>query len=110
IEGAASPRETVAAYVGTQLDLTVSFHMPHSMSRNSLTEAPAWRNREDVVMIEDVHDQIVRQGVRSGGFASDLDVDSTVRIINALLVGSAARRFSRPALERFVLRGLGADC
>ena len=110
VDGAASPREAVAAYVRTQLDLTVSFHMPHSMSRNSLSEETASRMREHVVMIEDVLRQIVREGVASGDFAADLEVDSTVRIINALLVGSTARRFSRPALERFVLRGLGADC
>src|SRR5690625_6549705 len=84
--------------------------MPHSMSRNSLTEETASRMRERVVMIEDVLRQIVREGVASGDFASEVDVDSTVRIIIALLVGSAARRFSRPALARFVLRGLGADC
>src|SRR5690625_3386116 len=98
IDGAASPREAVAAYVRTQLDLTVSFHMPHSMSRNSLTEETASRMREHVVMIEDVLRQIVREGVASGDFASDLAVDSTVRIINALLVGSAARSVSRPGL------------
>jgi len=80
------------------------------MSRNSLTEETASRMREHVVMIEDVLRQIVREGVASGDFAADLEVDSTVRIINALLVGSTARRFSRPALERFVLRGLGVDC
>src|SRR5699024_191213 len=110
IDGAASPREAVAAYVRTQLDLTVSFHMPHSMSRNSLTEETASRMREHVGTSEDGLRQSLREVRASGDFPSDLAVVSTVRIINALLVGSAARRFSRPALERFVLRGLGAAC
>ncbi|WP_262424469.1 hypothetical protein [Brachybacterium sp. Z12] len=64
--------------------------------------------RDHVVLIEDVLRTIVADGVTSGDFAADLDVDATVRIINGLLVGSSAKRYSREALEGFVLRGLGA--
>lgn len=60
------------------------------------------------MMIEDVLRTIVREGIASGDFAADLEVDATVRIINGLVVGPAARRFSATALEAFVLRGLGA--
>ncbi|MFC7375195.1 TetR/AcrR family transcriptional regulator [Brachybacterium sp. GCM10030267] len=109
VSDSASPRDAAVAYVRTQLELTVSFHMPHSAGATSLSEETAARMREHVLMIEDVLRGIVREGVDQGDFAADLDVDATVRIINALLVGSAARRFSRPALEQFVLRGLGAD-
>lgn len=107
--GATSPREAVLQYVRTQLELTVSFHMPHSMSRSSLTEAAAARMREHVLLIEEVLRGIVHDGIASGDFSADLDVDATVRIINGLLVGSTARRFPRPALEAFILRGLGAE-
>ncbi|WP_193106509.1 TetR/AcrR family transcriptional regulator [Brachybacterium sp. FME24] len=108
VSDSASPRDAALAYVRTQLELTVSFHMPQSMGKASLTEGAASRMREHVLMIEDVLRRIVHEGVDSGDFAADLDVDATVRVINSLLVGSSARRFSRPALEVFVLRGLGA--
>ena len=104
----ATPREAALAYVRTQLELTVSFHMPQSMGKASLTQDAVARMREHVVLIEDVLRRIVDDGIVSGDFDADLDVDATVPIINSLLVGSAARRFSRPALEQFVLRGLGA--
>ena len=108
VSDSATPREAALAYVRTQLELTVSFHMPQSMGKASLTQDAVARMREHVVLIEDVLRRIVHDGITSGDFAADLDVDATVPIINSLLVGSAARRFSRPALERFVLRGLGA--
>lgn len=93
----------------TQLELTVSFHMPHSVSRNRLTAETAARMREHVVLIEDVLRRIVRAGIDSGDFAADLDLDATVRIINGLLIGTAPGRFDQQALEAFVLRGLGAE-
>jgi hypothetical protein len=52
---------------------------------------------------------IVDAGIAEGEFSADLDVVATVRIINGLLVGSSAKRYSRAALERFVLQGLGAS-
>lgn len=109
IGGATSPRQAVLQYVRTQLELSVSFHMPHSMSRHALSARTAERMREHVTMIEDVLRRIVAQGIACGDFAADLDIDATVRIINGMLVGSTARRSSRPALEAFVLRGLGAS-
>lgn len=106
---AATPREAVLQYVRTQLQLTVSFHMPHSVSRTRLTTETAARMREHVVLIEDVLRRIVRAGIDSGDFAADLDLDATVRIINGLLIGTAPGRFDQQALETFVLRGLGAE-
>ncbi|WP_114853617.1 TetR/AcrR family transcriptional regulator [Brachybacterium sp. YJGR34] len=109
VSDSASPREAAIAYVRTQLDLTVSFHIPQSSSRATLTPETAARMREHVLIIEDVLRTIVTDGVASGDFTASLDVDATVRIINGLLVGSSAKRYSRAALEAFVLRGLGAE-
>src|SRR5699024_4003328 len=97
------------AYVHTQLDLNVSFHVPQTSGGANLSPETAARMREHVVLSEDVLRGIVADGIASGDFAADLDVDATVRIVNGLLVGSSAKRYSRPALEPFVLRGLGAD-
>jgi AcrR family transcriptional regulator len=116
VDGAGSPREGILRYIATQLELSASFqsfHMPHSAGhsagRGSLSPQTAARMREHVVMIEDVLRTIIRDGIASGDFSDGIDVDATVRVINGLLVSSSARRFSRPALEAFVLRGLGAD-
>ncbi|MGP5008063.1 TetR/AcrR family transcriptional regulator [Brachybacterium tyrofermentans] len=109
VSDSTSPREAARAYVRTQLELNVSFHMPQSMGKASLTDSAAARMREHVLLIEDVLRTIVRDGVVSGDFAADLDIDATVRVVNSLLVGSTARRFSASALEDFVLRGLGVQ-
>lgn len=109
IGGAASPREGVLQYIRTQLELSVTFHMPQASSGSALSPENAARMREHVMMIEDVLRAILREGVVSGDFTADLDIDATVRIINGLVVGPTARRYSPPALEAFVLRGLGAE-
>jgi AcrR family transcriptional regulator len=108
VSDSATPRDAAIAYVHTQLDLTISFHVPQTSGGATLSPETAARMREHVVLIEDVLRTIVTDGVTSGDFSADLDVDATVRIINGLLVGSSAKRYSRPALEAFVLRGLGA--
>ena len=109
VSDSATPREAVIAYIHTQLDLNVSFHVPQTSGGATLSPATAARMRDHVVMIEDVLRTIVADGVASGDFAEDIDVGATVRIINGLLVGSSAKRYSRTALEAFVLRGLGAQ-
>lgn len=108
VSHSATPREAAIAYVNTQLDLNVSFHVPQTAGGAALTPETAARMREHVVLIEDVLRTIVTDGVTAGDFAADLDITATVRIINGLLVGSSAKRYSREALEEFVLRGLGA--
>ena len=109
VSESATPRDAALAYVRTQLELNVSFHMPQSTGNGQLTESAATRMREHVLLIEEVLHRIISDGVDKGDFAADLDISATVRIINSLLVGSTARRFSREALEDFVLRGLGAE-
>ena len=109
VSDSATPRDAVIAYIHTQLDLNVSFHVPQTSGGATLSPATAARMRDHVVMIEDVLRTIVADGVASGDFAEDVDVGATVRIINGLLVGSSAKRYSRTALEAFVLRGLGAQ-
>lgn len=109
VSDSATPRDAVIAYIHTQLDLNVSFHVPQTSGGATLSPATAARMRDHVVMIEDVLRTIVADGVASGDFAEDIDVGATVRVINGLLVGSSAKRYSRTALEAFVLRGLGAQ-
>ena len=109
VSDSATPRDAVIAYIHTQLDLNVSFHVPQTSGGATLSPATAARMRDHVGMIEDVLRTIVADGVASGDFAEDIDVGATVRIINGLLVGSSAKRYSRTALEAFVLRGLGAQ-
>lgn len=107
--GAPSPVEAVRRYVRTQLELSVTFHMPQSsLGRTELTAQNALRMREHVVLIEDVLRRIVHEGVAEGSFSASLDVDAAVRIVNGLVVGPTARRYAPAALEDFVLRGLGA--
>ncbi|PMC76799.1 TetR/AcrR family transcriptional regulator [Brachybacterium sp. UMB0905] len=108
VSDSATPRDAVIAYIRTQLDLTVTFHVPETASRATLTPETAARMREHVILIEKVLIDIVTAGVAAGDFRADLDVPATVRIINGLLVGSSAKRYDRAALEAFVLRGLGA--
>lgn len=108
VSDSATPREAVIAYVRTQLELTVSFHVPQAAGRAALTPDAAARMREHVVLIEEVLSTIVEAGIAAGDFSADLDVTGTVRIINGLLVGSSAKRYPRETLERFVLQGLGA--
>ncbi len=108
VSDSATPRDAAIAYVKTQLELNVSFHVPQTSGGAPLSPDTAARMREHVVLIEDVLRTIVTDGIEAGDFAADLDVDQTVRIINGLLVGSNAKRYSPAALEEFVLRGLGA--
>lgn len=108
--GAVSPTDAIALYVRTQLDLSGSFHMPSTRGTVTLDPDVAQRMREHVVMIEDVLRRILADGVASGDFREDLDIDSNLRIINALLVGRTLPRGTDPeAMVRFVQRGLGAD-
>lgn len=109
IEPAATPREAVLQYVRTQLELTVSLHMPTSISRHQLTEETAAKMREHVVMIDRVLRRILEDGVARGEFDSDLDIDTSIRVINALVIGKKLHDAPRESLERFVLRGLGVS-
>lgn len=109
IEGATSPVQAIDQYVRTQLELSASFHMPSTLGRVQLAPDMARRMREHVVMIEDVLRAILTSGTAAGDFSGDLDVDATVRIINALLVGRGAPPNTDPdALIRFIERGVGA--
>ncbi|WP_106507524.1 TetR/AcrR family transcriptional regulator [Brachybacterium timonense] len=109
ISHARSPREAVLLYVRTQLELTVSLHMPTNLSRHQLAPQTAMKMHEHVLMIDKVLRRILDSGIASGDFAEDLDVDAAIRIINALVVGKRMQRVTRSSLEEFVLRGLGAQ-
>jgi AcrR family transcriptional regulator len=108
-EGASSPTEAIDLYVRTQLDLSRSFHMPSNMGRVHLAPDLAKRMREHVVMIEDVLRAILTAGVATGDFSEDLDVDATLRIINALLIGRSSPVVrNADTLVSFIQRGIGA--
>lgn len=105
---AAAPREAILLYIRTQLELTVSLHMPQSVSRHQLSPETAMKMREHVVMIDRVLRDILDAGVADGTFSRDLDVDAAIRIINALVIGKKMQKVDAGALEGFILRGLGA--
>lgn len=105
---ATTPRDAIALYIRTQLELTVSLHMPTSVSRHQLSPETALKMREHVVMIDRVLRDILEAGIADGTFDRDIDVDASIRIINALVIGKKMQDVNRPALEAFVLRGLGA--
>lgn len=109
MEGISSPREAVLQYVRTQLELTVALHMPTSISRHHLTPETAAKMREHVVMIDRVLRGILENGVSTGDFDADLDIDTSIRIINALVIGKKLQDAPQESLETFVLRGLGAE-
>ncbi|NMA76288.1 MAG: TetR/AcrR family transcriptional regulator, partial [Actinomycetales bacterium] len=77
VSDSATPRDAVIAYIHTQLDLNVSFHVPQTSGGATLSPATAARMRDHVVMIEDVLRTIVADGVASGDFAEDIDVGAT---------------------------------
>ena len=106
IAGADSPISAVRLYVRTQLELAVSFHIP-SPGSTPLAPETMTRLREHVVMIEGVLRSILEDGVQTGCFRADLPLDSTVRIINTLVVGHAPnRRIPGSDIEDFVLASL----
>lgn len=106
IAGASDSTEAIELYVRTQVSLRGAFHMP--ARPGTLAPETAARMREHVVVIEGVLRTILEQGIASGEFARDLDLDGTVRIVNSLLIGrSTSADHETDALVAFVVRGLG---
>lgn len=104
IEGAESPEHAMRLYIHTQLDLAVSFHIPANAGGAQLSPETVARMREHVLMIEKVLRDILIEGIESGAFRSDIPVDSTIRLINQLVVGqSPQRRIPKEDIEAFVL-------
>ena len=110
VEGAADAIEEVELYARTQLRLRGAFHMPQIRSGDALAPETVRQMREHVVMIEDVLATILRRGIEGGLFAADLDVRSTVRIVNSMLIGRGVGSDQETdALVAFIVRGLGAQ-
>lgn len=106
---ATTPREALDLYVRTQVELRDSFHMPQGSLRTKLAPETARRMREHVILIEGVLRGILHEGMASGAFDPQLDVDATVRIVNALLIGgTVASSVDTEALVGFIDRGVGA--
>ncbi len=110
IEGASTPIEAIELYVRTQLGLSTSFHVPSTRGRVNLDPDIAQKMREHVVLIEKVLHSILDDGVATGDFSGDLDVDASLRIINAMLIGrTLPPGTDETALVRFIQRALGAS-
>jgi AcrR family transcriptional regulator len=109
IEGASTPVEAIALYVRTQLGLSTSFHVSSTRGRVNLDPEIAQQMREHVVMIEKVLHRILTDGIASGDFSADLDVDANLRIINAMLIGrTLPKGTDETTVVRFIQRALGA--
>lgn len=107
IAGASTPIDAVRLYIRTQLELSVSFHVPSGAGGARLSPETMARMREHVVMIESVLREILEEGITTGVFREALPVASTVRLINALVVGHPEhRRIPEADVESFVLASL----
>lgn len=99
------PVERLAIYIRHQLEAGQQFHMglgPQLYGALSMDTMHAIR--EHVVAIENVLREILTDGAAAGRFVIE-DVAATMSLIHACL---APRDLSRVAIERFVLRALGA--
>lgn len=105
LAGVDDPVERLVIYIRHQLDAGQRFHMglgPQlygALSQDTLAAV-----RGHVVAIEDVLRAILADGVAAGQFDID-DEAATMSLIHACL---APRDLPRAAIERFVLRALGA--
>ncbi|PWH07023.1 TetR/AcrR family transcriptional regulator [Brachybacterium endophyticum] len=109
IRGASTPIEAIELYVRTQLGLSSSFHLSSTRGRVNLDPEIARRMREHVVLIERVLSSILEEGIATGDFAADLDIEATLRIINAMLIGrDLPKGTDETELVRFIQRAVGA--
>ncbi|WP_058234548.1 TetR/AcrR family transcriptional regulator [Devriesea agamarum] len=113
---ALDPVDAMRLYIRTQLDLRRSFHFaPGPELRSVLSTAALLKMREHVKIIEDVLREVLDSGVSGGYFTSDLDIEATMPLISACLIGRHIPEEEGPARERaieaattFVLRALSA--
>jgi AcrR family transcriptional regulator len=105
LAGAADPVQRLAIYIRYQLDAGQQFHMGLGPQLYGALSSDTMRAiREHVVAIEDVLREILTDGATTGLFTIE-DVTATMSLIHACL---APRDLPVPAIERFVLRALGA--
>lgn len=100
-----NPRERLSVYIRHQLDAGQQFHMGMGVHLyGALSEDAMLAIREHVVVVEEVLREILTEGVAAGEFAVE-DEAATMSLIHACL---APRHLPVAAIERFVLRALGA--
>ncbi|OBK24412.1 TetR family transcriptional regulator [Mycobacterium asiaticum] len=99
------PVERLAIYIRHQLNASEQFHMGLGPQLyGALSQDTMRAIREHVVAIEDVLRQILTDGVAGGQFVIE-DEAATMSLIHACL---GPRELPTAAIERFVLRALGA--
>jgi len=106
LAGVDDPINRLEIYIRYQIDAGQQFHM--GLGRQlygALSQDTMQAIREHVVAIEDVLREIVADGARSGQFAVE-DEAATISLIHACLGPSD---LPAAAIERFVLRALGAS-
>ncbi|MGV0742425.1 TetR/AcrR family transcriptional regulator [Mycolicibacterium sp. XJ870] len=102
---AGDPVSRLAVYIRHQLDAGQQFHMGLGMQLyGALSEGTMLAIREHVVVVEDVLREILSDGVAVRQFVVE-DEAATMSLIHACL---APRHLPVAAIERFVLRALGA--
>ena len=105
LTGVDDPVNRLAIYIRHQLDAGQQFHMGLGPQLYGALSPDTMRAiREHVVAIEDVLREILADGARTGRFAFE-DEAATMSLIHACL---APRDLPAAAIERFVLRALGA--
>ncbi|MGQ4537607.1 TetR/AcrR family transcriptional regulator [Dermabacteraceae bacterium P7074] len=113
---ATDPVDAMRLYIVTHLDLRRSFHFaPGPELRSVLSREAAMKMRDHVMLIEAVLRTVLEDGVADGSFTPDLDVDATMPLISACLIGRHIpeddgnhRDRAIEAITVFVLRALGA--
>ena len=114
---ATDPVSSLQLYVRTQLDLRRSFHFaPGPELRSVLSPEAVMKMREHVILIEQLLRDILEKGKAQGVFVPDLDIDATMPLISACLIGRHVPEEDGPARERaihstvsFILRAVGGE-
>jgi AcrR family transcriptional regulator len=105
LERADGPADAMRIYIREHMDSSEEFHFGFGpelygmLSPESMAEI-----REHVVAVESVLRTIIEDGVTAGVFAVE-DVTATMALVHSSL---STRRVTSAAVERFVLRALGA--
>lgn len=99
------PAQRLSIYIRHQLEAGQQFHMGlGNQLYGTLSRDAAVAIREHVVAVEEVLLEILRDGVDAGTFVVE-DRAATISLIHACL---APRHLPIEAIQRFVLRALGA--
>lgn len=115
LEGATDPTDAIRLYIRRHLELRQTFHVTAGPElRSLLSPAALGQLKDHVMMVTGVLREILETGVSSGDFEPALDIDATIPLVNACLVGrhipdvpGAAHERAATSITRFVMRGIG---